>query len=374
VWCCSICLKSLQGPLQSLYGYVDTNTLAAVTSLPGQDLYCPVPDAVYCVRGCSASYCSVACRDRDNELGHRFLCFPESPEDGNVEDPNAFMHPDHPITMLRAICELLSNHLALVFLRMVAAALARAQEEKCTLPDAWQRLGYTGFKSHEEEVNDYVISMYTRMAELVSEIVGTHCDLATVPGADSMLTPEFLKYTVDTLNVNQQLVQPVSAFDYYWKTVPEEVEGSPEMAVLNDVFTQLQANHIEKVRDALGSGLYTLHHCLNHSCEPNAFVTFTERDSTLSVFALKAIPEGEEICFDYVGFPDEEEEATQGEQASDSAEEDCHEGSGHSEFCVTKRKSQYSNSLADRQAALLNKFYFACRCPRCTRELAAQSA
>lgn len=65
------------------------------------------------------------------------------------------------------------------------------------------------------------------------------------------MTAEFLKHTIDTLNVNQQLVQPVSSFDFYWKSVPEEEEGLPEMAVLNDVFEQLQAKGVEKVRPLL---------------------------------------------------------------------------------------------------------------------------
>lgn len=125
------------------------------------------------------------------------------------------------------------------------------------------------------------------------------------------------------------------------------------------------------MRDALGSGVYTLHHCLNHSCEPNAFVTFTERDSTLSLFALRPIPAGEEICFDYIGFPDPE---VDGEEPAASAAVATDEAAaeGHGEFCMRKKKSTYGSALDERQAAMRTKFYFDCKCTRCSREMASQ--
>ena len=49
-----------------------------------------------------------------------------------------------------------------------------------------------------------------------------------------------------------------------------------------------------------GSGLYALQSTCNHSCEPNAEVTFPYSNSTLAVKATKSIKSGEEIFISYV--------------------------------------------------------------------------
>ena len=47
--------------------------------------------------------------------------------------------------------------------------------------------------------------------------------------------------------------------------------------------------------DCEGSGLYTLQSTCNHSCEPNAEVTFPNNNNTLAVKALQDITSGQ-VC------------------------------------------------------------------------------
>eukprot|EP00112_Aurelia_sp_Birch-Aquarium-sp1_P022172 Seg6154.1 transcript_id=Seg6154.1/GoldUCD/mRNA.D3Y31 product="SET and MYND domain-containing protein 5" protein_id=Seg6154.1/GoldUCD/D3Y31 len=49
-----------------------------------------------------------------------------------------------------------------------------------------------------------------------------------------------------------------------------------------------------------GSGLYLTQSCCNHSCDPNAEVTFPYNNSTLVLVALNDIEENEEICISYL--------------------------------------------------------------------------
>ena len=49
-----------------------------------------------------------------------------------------------------------------------------------------------------------------------------------------------------------------------------------------------------------GSGLYRLESCINHSCVPNACITFPLGDHNLALIAKTAISAGEEICFSYL--------------------------------------------------------------------------
>lgn len=49
-----------------------------------------------------------------------------------------------------------------------------------------------------------------------------------------------------------------------------------------------------------GSGLYNLQRCVNHSCEPNAKISFPFGNSTLQLVATRDILPGEEICISYL--------------------------------------------------------------------------
>lgn len=55
-----------------------------------------------------------------------------------------------------------------------------------------------------------------------------------------------------------------------------------------------------------GSGLYSLQSSCNHSCEPNAEVTFPYNNSTLALKALCSIQPEEEIVICYLGECDRE--------------------------------------------------------------------
>jgi hypothetical protein len=48
-----------------------------------------------------------------------------------------------------------------------------------------------------------------------------------------------------------------------------------------------------------GAGMFTLHSCFNHSCDPNVAVSFGV-DSEIGVVALRDIAAGEELCITYI--------------------------------------------------------------------------
>ncbi|CBZ52722.1 conserved hypothetical protein [Neospora caninum Liverpool] len=84
-----------------------------------------------------------------------------------------------------------------------------------------------------------------------------------------------------------------------------------------------------------GGGVYTLHACVNHSCEPNCAVSSwgpEGGDSTLTVTTVKAVEAGEELTISYVD-----------------------------EALPVRRRRQL----------LETTFGFACTCPRCMRESAS---
>ena len=49
-----------------------------------------------------------------------------------------------------------------------------------------------------------------------------------------------------------------------------------------------------------GSGLFVIHNCMNHSCDPNAVSLSQEKWGRLTVRARKEIKKGEEIRISYI--------------------------------------------------------------------------
>ncbi|BET01913.1 SET and MYND domain-containing protein [Nesidiocoris tenuis] len=67
-----------------------------------------------------------------------------------------------------------------------------------------------------------------------------------------------------------------------------------------DVAYAQMDEHVGTFLNCEGSALFKLQRCLNHSCTPNALVTFPHSDHTAVVQALRPIETGEEICISYI--------------------------------------------------------------------------
>lgn len=82
-----------------------------------------------------------------------------------------------------------------------------------------------------------------------------------------------------------------------------------------------------------GSGLYVMQSKINHSCAPNAEITFPHGNHTLEIKALQDIHVGEEICISYL--------------------DEC----------------QLERSRHSRQKYLQENYIFLCECEKCTSQI-----
>lgn len=82
-----------------------------------------------------------------------------------------------------------------------------------------------------------------------------------------------------------------------------------------------------------GSGLYIMQSKINHSCSPNAEITFPKGNHTLEIRAVKDINAGEEICISYL--------------------EEC----------------QLERSRHSRQRFLQENYIFLCECEKCLSQI-----
>ena len=148
-----------------------------------------------------------------------------------------------------------------------------------------------------------------------------------------MFEREEYERKIEMMNVNQQCVSPLSPFDIYWKGMTAEMEKEKSFDdVITPILNQLSSENITRLECVVGSAIYLLHHCLNHSCEPSGLVTYMERDGHVSVYAKRRIKAGEEISFNYFG--------------------------------------DYFDKLntKERREILLHNFKFVCQCQKCARD------
>lgn len=82
-----------------------------------------------------------------------------------------------------------------------------------------------------------------------------------------------------------------------------------------------------------GTGLYTIQSKINHSCAPNAEITFPHSNHILTVKALSEIKPGDEICISYL--------------------DEC----------------ALSRSRHSRQKELKENYLFLCQCPMCAEQI-----
>lgn len=82
-----------------------------------------------------------------------------------------------------------------------------------------------------------------------------------------------------------------------------------------------------------GSGLYVAQSKMNHSCLPNAEVSFRHSNHVASIVAVENIKPGDEICISYL--------------------DECH-----------RERSRHS-----RQKELRDNYLFVCGCIRCIKEI-----
>ncbi|XP_014241295.1 SET and MYND domain-containing protein 5 [Cimex lectularius] len=124
----------------------------------------------------------------------------------------------------------------------------------------------------------------------------------SVRHAGSLVSEEGMKSLFALIGRNGQGIG-TSVFSE-WVKVVEKHEMSNEDKERTDNFIdavyQAMDEYVGTFLNTEGSGLYETQRCINHSCSPNAVVTFPYSNSTLLLQAKTNIEPGDEICISYL--------------------------------------------------------------------------
>jgi len=140
-------------------------------------------------------------------------------------------------------------------------------------------------------------------------------------------------------DVHLMLQQLVSQKDTFSLPLLKQICQSEKLPIVGaksaDALLPIVLQYSQKLQRlcVTGTGVFAIHNCMNHSCEPNVVTMCSRTDRSVRVVALKDIHKDDEICISYI------------DDAMD---------------------------VRNRRKALYSKYLFFCKCPRCIRESASK--
>ncbi|KAH9520079.1 SET and MYND domain-containing protein 5 [Bulinus truncatus] len=315
---CEYCLKSLE---------TAENMARRLTGNSGLNLPYPkccdrdVTQVVPCPQ-CQILYCSTECRDLAMSQYHQVLCKGLSHADEShplnrlVETWRSFHYPPETSSIM-------------LIAKMIA--LVKQAQDKGKIISLFS--GFTNVTVNEQEriVHKLLGDQFQVQREvLLQQLKETLYEEAV----QQWFTAEGFHSLLALIGTNGQGIGS-SSFSCWVKNTEKLSLGDAEKKQLDDLIAQLYEQLDEVSGDFLdceGSALYQLQSSCNHSCVPNAEVTYPNGNNTLVMVALRDIAPEEEVTISYLN--------------------SCHLERGRH----------------TRQKALRENYLFTCSCERCLSE------
>jgi len=288
---CHHCMKSVETAQNMCRRLSNNYTL----ELPHTESCCvrsmpDVPQIVKCPQ-CGVPFCSEDCYNAAMVQYHRVLC-----QGDRIKDPS------HPLNRLDEAWK--KTHYppetATVILVARIAAMIEQSDNPSELLVRFSQFLDTAQDDHRNIAHKLLGQKFTEQVETISQLfqdlrIGTELmpKLKTVEGMQSMFA---------LIGMNGQGIG-TSSLSQYVTNVDSLALDDDERQVTDGVIDQVYESMEQQSGQFLnceGSGLFQLASCTNHSCEPNAEVTFPHNSSTMVMVALSDIQPGEEICISYL--------------------------------------------------------------------------
>lgn len=274
---CDYCMKSLE-----------TAEEMAKRLSNGSIVQLPFPDNQidnsFCVKceGCNVLYCSVECKKKAWDRYHKVLC-PSS----NLIDSQGLDQLDEVWRQTHYPPE--TSTIQIVIRLMAMCRQANDKEEFSRILNSF----CNNVSNEHQQINHKLLGekfegSLVVLRDMVSNLLGC-------PEMAGYLDLMGFKHLFALLGTNQQGIGS-SSINTWFKSLSEEEQ---ESEAVNQFYEQIE-NEAGQFLNCEGSGLYVLQSKCNHSCEPNAEISFENGNHIMTLKALKKIEIGEEICISYL--------------------------------------------------------------------------
>lgn len=301
---CSFCLKNMETPSKMLQRLTECKK---IKSFPNEQQI----ECLTCEKCFEETYCSTECRDQAWDAHHSILCFTNPSLIELIEYWKSFSFPPESATITFVI-------------RLYALVLSRLKKgldfDEAMSPFNSFKFQYfmketaVAIKFLEEEYKSRIEELFRLIRKGFCSYISSFPELFTI---------DIFRYFMSIMSLNGQGIG-TSSLESYKQTCDEATLQYIES------FDDLLEEHSGEFTYAEGTGIYSMHANINHSCDPNSQIIFLEGSSKLSVSALRDIKEGEEICISYICCDDMD--------------------------------------FSERQELLLKYYLFSCSCPACISE------
>ncbi|XP_026478679.1 SET and MYND domain-containing protein 5 [Ctenocephalides felis] len=238
---------------------------------------------------CGELFCSQICLDKANELYHSYICIP--------------IDSDHPLKTLEDAWKNMHYPPETCSINLLVRILAiiKSSKSRETLVQDLQN-----FASSLENKNDRIAHkmLGDKFAQQLESLYLLLLDAVGHDKSDleQFLTPEGFRSLFAIIATNAQGIG-TSSFANWVKAVEHLDLDDDKKAhldkIIDDVYEKMD-KYVGTFLNCEGSGLYKLQSTINHSCVPNAQITFPFGNHKLVLESIRDIKKGEEICISYV--------------------------------------------------------------------------
>ncbi|XP_002735533.1 protein-lysine N-trimethyltransferase SMYD5-like [Saccoglossus kowalevskii] len=284
---CDHCMKSLETAEEM------ARRLSAISSLvlPYPQCCEVKKDEHVSCPACQTQYCSTKCKEDAEKLYHRVLCMGQHPAD-----------PEHPIAKLQDIWRNMHFPPETASIMLIAKMIAKIKQapDKSEAVAAFSQFRRATVNEEADITHKLLGEEFQGDIDMLLPFLNEALKEETV---SHWFTSEGIRSLFALIGTNGQGVGTSSLSVYVHNCDALDLNTDDRQRL--DLFIDQLYVDIEKESGSFlnceGSALYSLQSCCNHSCVPNAEVTFPDNDAAVSVMALQDIQENEEICISYLG-------------------------------------------------------------------------
>ncbi|KAL8621023.1 hypothetical protein ACOMHN_043514 [Nucella lapillus] len=284
---CEFCLRSLE-TAEEVSRRLSNNPALV---LPHPEC-CSVDTSSHrCCPQCQVMYCSEKCRQSAWESYHQVLCMGASREDS-----------EHPLAKLKETWRNIHYppETASIMLLAKMMAMVRQSADPSGMVQRFTQFVHTTVNEQEDLVHKLLGDQFKTQLEVLHAAA---TEALLHDNLQQWFTPEGFKSAFALIGTNGQGIGSSSLSVWVKNCEKLNLKEEEEKEQLDSFIDQLYTDLDQVSGDFInceGSGLYELQSSCNHSCAPNAEVSFEGGDHTLTVTALRDIQPEEEIFISYL--------------------------------------------------------------------------
>lgn len=166
-----------------------------------------------------------------------------------------------------------------------------------------QKLGKPDYNDSKQALQMQLEASHTLLREIILEfLVVSNYSLDKNSELEQFLTIDFYESLLGVFELNNATLEVPSPMHKYFETLASDKKlFNSTQPILAPIVTALNTTY-NCIPSCAGNGLFTIHSCMNHSCDPNAKQVLHDSitSARICIEAIKDIKQGDQIFISYI--------------------------------------------------------------------------